>query len=592
MSISKVNINKKIHSVMLYSFSIILSLLYSIIAVAQILGFFQLYIPLLTIPLSIILSILVSKFYISAGKNFWNLDAIDESDSSHLQIVAYISGVILLFGLILWPLFRWPFSGLQFPIEWDAAFYHFPKAIELFRSGSFWDLSIPYGQYPNGYESLLSFGISILGNEYLFGFVHGLITLFLFLSIWLLGKRYTKISGAILFWGIAFVFVSGKLISYGNPWVIFTSLIYTIGKNDLFLGAVILAFLLHSPIGRKKSDNPFLLEGMAILTMIGISIKPNIIYVIAPIWAYTGFLIWRKKEYLANGFWKKMIVVTLITLPGILWIIRNLVVLQTIFTKTLLQTLNTKNVFSILFDPDFYSDISLIFVGLIFFGIISGTQFIRKKKPSLSILLTYYLLFFAFIITPATIHVEGGTSRILIVWRFGIALLGLFFILLLVLFEPLHISFFKTIKTNKFFEISFSIIILLLSIFIVWDQRHLLQTGEVNKIVLLTPYKEPSSNTEYRDVYDFIQQNIRNSNIFIIEGLPYFTYGTNFTNSPTKLQYPLGQPDTVPQLTPEFLLVTPNYWNHEWPGELQNDELMASWHLIYKDESGKVFQKD
>ncbi len=587
----KVKTNQILNKVTIYGFSILLSLIYSIILISQILGFLNLYIPLISIPLTIFLSILISKFYITAGKTFWKLEEDNDPVPSFVQIVGYFGGSILLLGLIIWPLIRWPFSGLQFPIEWDASFYHFPKAIELYLSGSFWDLSIPYGQYPNGYESLLSFGLSIVGTENLFGLVHGLIALFLFLSIWLLAKRYTKIPGGFLFWVIALLLISGKFISYGNPWIIITSLIYTIGKNDLLLGAVVLAFLLHSPIGRKKTGNPFFLEGMAMLTMIGLTIKPNIIYVIAPIWIYTGILLWRKRGRVFGGIWKRLAVVFLLILPGILWVIRNLVILKTFFTQSLLQTLNTKNILSNLLNPDFYSDISLIFVGLIFIGIIAGIWFVFKQKSSLSIIFTYYLLFFTFIITPATVHIEGGTSRVLIVWRFGIALLGLFFILLLILAEPVVHKFLSALKSNYFFQIIITIIILFLSIFVLWNQRDIFQTGDVNRIVLFTPYKESGSNPDYRDVYDFVQKNIRNSTILIVEGLPYFTYGPGFTNSPTKLQYPLGQPNTVPQLTPEFLLVTPNFWNHEWPEILNDGDYLGSWNLIYEDETGIVFQK-
>ncbi|MCX7976466.1 MAG: hypothetical protein N2646_05275, partial [Bellilinea sp.] len=91
-----------------------------------------------------------------------------------LNWVGWFVSLLVFFLVILLPLIRWPYSPISDVLHWDAGAYHFPKAIELYKSGTYWDLSIPFGEYPNGFESLLAFGLLLTKDETLFGSAHAL----------------------------------------------------------------------------------------------------------------------------------------------------------------------------------------------------------------------------------------------------------------------------------------------------------------------------------------------------------------------------------------------------------------------------------
>jgi hypothetical protein len=82
-------------------------------------------------------------------------------------ILACAAALVIL--LIVLPTAAWPYSPISETLHWDAGLYHFPKALEMVKTGSAWDLSIPYGEYPFGYESLIAFAGLLTRNSSLFG---------------------------------------------------------------------------------------------------------------------------------------------------------------------------------------------------------------------------------------------------------------------------------------------------------------------------------------------------------------------------------------------------------------------------------------
>src|SRR5512136_2787013 len=172
-------------------FALVLGILYGIIAAGQILGVARLYYSWLVLPLGLLLSILVVIYYIRSGKDFFAVLGIpSELDRYHWLNAAFlISGVGVFLLLIFYPLVHWPYSPISAELPWDAGLYHFPKAIEMIVTHSSLDLSISYGEYPFGYETLVAFGFLLNHAGFLLGAVHALISLFLLLSILLLTIR-------------------------------------------------------------------------------------------------------------------------------------------------------------------------------------------------------------------------------------------------------------------------------------------------------------------------------------------------------------------------------------------------------------------
>ena len=157
------------------------------------------------------------------------------------------AGLFLL--LAVYPLAAWPYSPVSETLHWDAGAYHFPKAVELFKTGTVWDLTIPYGEFPFGYESLLAFTLLLSGKETFFGSVHALIAILALVGTWLLARRYTRLPGGLLLFIISLVFLSELYLVKGNPFYILLDQVYMIGKNDLFLAVGVLAALVHAPVG-------------------------------------------------------------------------------------------------------------------------------------------------------------------------------------------------------------------------------------------------------------------------------------------------------------------------------------------------------
>ena len=68
-----------------------------------------------------------------------------------LAILHIFLSILVILNIV--PNINWPNNTLEDRLDWDAGEYHFPKAVELYKTGSVWDFSISYGEYPFGYES-------------------------------------------------------------------------------------------------------------------------------------------------------------------------------------------------------------------------------------------------------------------------------------------------------------------------------------------------------------------------------------------------------------------------------------------------------
>jgi hypothetical protein len=596
---------------MIIFYGLVLSLLYGIIAAAQVLGFLGLYQPLPTAALSILLTALAAFLYFRehsfpktpSGSENPNPDlSSPAANKTSLLSAGFIAAAMVLFILLIaLPLLRWPASPIGRSLTWDAGAYHFPKAVELYRSASTWDLSVPYGDYPFGYESLLSFGLTLTGDETLFGTVHLLGAAFFCLTLWRLARRYTNLpSGFLLFLSVC-ALVVGVLLGGGRTWLL-SGYALTIGKNDFLLGAAVLAVILHSPAGRRKAPyqkQSFQLFSLAIAAMIALSVKPNALGVVGPVGLFVIFEQWRLYRRNKIRFpWRKYLLAIALALPGILWAIRNLIVLGVVFTPAA-GALSADSIFNNLGNPYLYSlnfpfGLLLTTFGLVLAGAV-GLLLTRSLSPS--IVAVQALLFLTFIITPATAFHRVRDVPSHIAWRFGVSLLAYSILIALLLLEiPLQRLFLAIKQRSRSLTMTAFVCIWIVTAAIVWRGRWITVREPQNAWILQDQFSESVGIDGYWSAYDYVQQNIQDSVIHIENGLAYYLYGPGYTNTPTKLQYPLEMEDKVPQPVPEYFVTFRRAWESEkdegeFPASLASSSWQDEWVLLYDDSEGRVYQK-
>lgn len=429
---------------LLYILCGLLSFFYGIVASFSLLGFFRINVPWLIIFVIILLSVLAFYLFIKwinhggwewTDRNLFKLDKI-------IQWALWLSSGLMLLFLILLPIIRWPLSTAGDLFPWDAGAYHFPKAVELFKTGSIWDLSISYGDYPFGYEALLAFELLLFGGVQEFGVIHTIIILFFILSFWLLAKKITSLPSSLLFFLIIPVLLSDTYFQTFNLWRVFTLDIYTVGKNDILLAGALLVFLLFFYQLLKNSRVLLSWFTFGISSMFALSIKPNALYLVLTLW---GYLIFRYKAE-----WRKYFLCFLISIPGIIWIIRNYISIGSLFHPLTLELTKKSIAVQFIENPDFTllpKILLIITLVVIVFNILA----LVKKSKYCKYSLVALILFISFLITPATAYSAPDFE---IGWRFAETLLAFILVILLVLVR-------KGIK-NIFSAISFYY----------WNYRH------------------------------------------------------------------------------------------------------------------------
>jgi len=588
-----VKLNKWLPKFPFLLFACIQALIYGIVASGQILGFSGLYRRDLVLALTIILSA-GSLFYYLSDKVLFNQFLPDKSTTlkTPLKISLILGGILIFILLTAVPMLRWPESPIGRTLTWDAGAYHFPKAVALYRSNSAWDLSVPYGDYPFGYESMLALGLTLSGDESWFSPIHLLISLFFVLTFWLTGCRYSNLPHSILFFFSVFVLISGKMVIPEDTQLI-SGFAYTIGKNDFLLGTAVLAMILHAPVGTRENQAYFHLPGLAINSMLALSVKPNAAIPVIVLWLITLYLLWKNNaRKITPPLLTKLAVAGIVMLPGIFWAIRNFVVLGRIYTPAA-NNLMAESIASNITNPNLYTAnfpfilfILVIGISLLSLVLAWNTNYFSKTIAGCSL-----LLLITFIFTPATAFHKYLDVPSHIAWRFGITLI-LYNLLITMLLVENWIN--KTLDwMAKRQGIPMKILLVWSFIaLILLRGGWLLQKEPQNQIILRDEYTQPVGENGYYSAYDFIQQNIRNSVIHIENGVVYYAYGPGYTNTPTKLQYPLEMEDQVTQPVPDyFVIFKPDDAGADFPPSLDSSAWLQAWELIYSDQEGRIYRK-
>ncbi|MCD4672526.1 MAG: hypothetical protein K8R77_07680 [Anaerolineaceae bacterium] len=565
----------------------LVTLLFGSIFSGQVLGFLKLYTPALAIVTSLAAAVLAFWVYLhSGGLQF--LQSITElkeekNTPTLLEVVLYTTGLILLVLLVLLPVVRWPASPIATSLEWDAGAYHFPKAIELYSTGSAWDFTISYGEYPFGYESLLALGLSLTGSEALFGLAHGLINLYLVLSLWLLARRYTRLPGGLLFFLTNLLLLSGMLPVESNLWWVFHPLLYTIGKNDLFLGAALLAALLHAPVGPKENQKQLHPAGLALTSMIALSIKPNALYVVTFLWLLVLIRWWQDAKTFKSAIrinWQALLFGGLTMLGGLLWLPRNLIGQKQLFSPGVME-IQSWSIAANLNNPFFYNYIPrnlLVLSGLV--GLFVLLTILRRlRRLSWSLAAAFAVLYVSFLFTPATaffIHRDVPTQ---VAWRFAVALLGFSYLALLTVLSPLLEKAYAWVASKSLPRLAAVIVIFALSFSVVWFERDLLPAAPENARLLRDPYEETVGVDGCHSAYDYAQQNIHDSVVWVENGLPYYAYDKTFSNTTTRSE------------KARYVIVLKSEGEEQFPEQVYTPEWATLWQLRYEDSRGRVYQR-
>jgi hypothetical protein len=590
--------------------ALLLSLLYSLVFSGNVLGFLNLYHGWVVFFISALTFFLILIIYIkTTSQDFINSFKFDPNSQNLkpklLEILLLLSGSIIIFVLVIFPLSMWPISSITNQLPYDSALYHFPKAINLFQSGSIWNQSsIAYWEYPFGYENLLSFTLLLTGKVNSFGIVHAAIAFFLILNIFLIGRRYTKLSsGTLLFLIVIFLLSKNivflldyfpwiKINQYrwvlnSNPWAIFGNLFNEIGKNDLYLGSAMLSMIVHMPISVKhqstKSANPV---GLAMGTMLVFSIKPNGALFAVPLWILMLVWIIKQSENRNLSGWARIFLFAVLIIPGLSWAFRNYKLLGQLFPDSTMS-LQAKSIFS-LFSQLIGNGLPLSGKIVLILIITSIFLLIVQKKFTRIPLIILASLILIFIFTPASANFSEDGTFLVIQWRFGLALLGYLLILMLYVSESFILRVYQFILDSRIF---FWITILLVFSFtlgLTFERHDLLKIYPQKQAIIQNYFSEPVGSSGYYSAYDYIQKNFHGAKIRIDNGLPFYAYGEGFENFPTVAPYPLWSDSLESIKIDTYLIFTDE--NHPYPDYLASQEFLANWVIVYEDEVSRIYR--
>lgn len=212
-------------------------------------------------------------------------------------------------------------------LGWDVISYHLPGIIEFYQAGSLWSMAGPYQSYSFGYE--------LLGNYFSQNF-HASWGLLLahILSIWIVINAMTVISKTISSSSQSnqFNWLPLSILAIGIWTTLSINSIGMVGKNDIFMGAVVfsaLAFLMLLGAQQKESSFRANLIILFIGTFLGLSVgaKLSAIPYLLYFWIATGWVLFSQKRKAKDALSFASLALLVAFLIGGFWICRNLVLI-------------------------------------------------------------------------------------------------------------------------------------------------------------------------------------------------------------------------------------------------------------------------
>ncbi len=570
--------------VLLWVFILLTALFYGVIFAGQVLGLLNLYSVGLAVLVSLLCGGLVFSLLAANLRWFAFLDAEDAVSANFSQkllngLLASL-GLALFIVLALYPLARWPFSPISQALNWDAGLYHFPKAIEMLSTASAWDMTIDYGEYPFGYESLLALAFGLNHDGYLLGLTHALIALYFFLAWWLAMARFTRLPNGVLIFLTAILTLSRLYLpkNDNNLWWILWTQVILIGKNDLLLGALLLAVALFTPDDGEQRQTAYL-PGLAVASMLALSVKPNAALMVVFAWS-TGLFFMARRHGINSAF-KIHAGYALLVIPGLLWSFRNLIAINSLFKQNAAR-LNSWSIAANLTNPYFYEHIPMQLYLVLGIALIAALAALFCEKIRLPAL-TGLILLLTFALTPASAFLGNNQQPTQIAWRFAVGLLAYQAILLLILLGPVIRKVYAWVSPRWAFATLILALAVGMSAFGAWSNRRLLKHKPDGDLVLRDQFEQPVGVDGYFSAYDYVQKNVHNATVIVENGLPYYLYDENLTNTVTRSR------------DADYFVAFQTAWvkgrQAGYPAMISQPEFAQNWELVYEDSEGRVYKR-
>ncbi len=557
---------------LLKMYAMLVSTLFGIVFSAQILSFLGFYNLILAVPMTLLVSSLAYIIY-QRSSDTWHKTLNQHQMPSNLLSKTVIGvSVALVFIIFVQRMILWGKSTLGFIISPDFIGYHGVKALQLYYTGSAWDLSVPYGQYPFGYESLIAFGMFFTGDIRVTGIVHALTFILLWLTIAFLLLRYARLSTDVcllLALGICFM-----------P-IIFPQLM-NVGKNDVLSTVLILMAILHAPLG----DERFHPIGLAFATMLSLATKSTGVVVLFYLWGlvmlYWG-LHWRK------GTWREylhplvFLLVIVLMFPGGLWVIRNYLVMGELVTSEISEFFYT-SIIANLDNPTLYNSPdsrSLQFALVLILGLSIASLFYRQLRWQWAGLLL--VITFSFAITPLSAYLTLLDLDYLDVqWRFVLYGVVAVWVTGIILIAPIINRLYSWVNEQIILRRIMSGLLIIAGIGLVLaigvDDIFSYDATQWEKVI--------DPDLQDNSIYDELAL-LEPSTVYL-ENISWLSV---WMNNPdlviTELRYPLGRSEIYPIPDIDYLAFSPRFFDEPLAPIYQTYE----WELIFQSSTASLYQR-
>ncbi len=563
-------------------FALLLAGMFGLVWSAQVLGFLGAHTLPAALTMSVLLSLLAVLAYFRLGSD-WFAELASSAAArpwSSLDSALLIGAIGLLVTVFLFRMIAWPYSELAASSPADFFSYHAVRVIDLAHSGTLWNLSIPYGQYSNGYESILSFFYLLTGSVQWAGLVQAWTVLLLVWTLALLLLRYGGIPLPLgLACAVALLFLP---FFYGQ--------VLLIGKNDLLLSTMVLVALLHAPIGTVgRGLHPL---GMAYATMIAIATKATGVTILTPVWLLVLWHWWRAyRAGKATHFLHPLVfaLALLLMFPGGLWVIRNYVMMGQVVSPEI-ASFSVTSIAANLGNPLLYTSgaesswLLLGFAGmLLIFVLLVVTQ-----RLGWELALVWVALVIAFLFTPlGAFHTPQSTAPH-IEWRYALHLPLLGAVIVLALLAPLLLRLYDQVQANRSLRYAASGLVLVAAfgVVLVLNPPELLSLDHERARILVNPFAV-QDEASYENIIDYAQREIEEGTVYVAR-IPwyYLLIAHPHLTIQEDNSYPLGLPALGDRPVPDYAVL------HRRALRLGVVPPQAyEWELIYEDRSGQVFQR-
>jgi hypothetical protein len=239
---------------------------------------------------------------------------------------------VMIFGAILCaPLFAY-LKGLPLAfvdpnpvLGWDVVSYHLPGVIEFYQNKTLWSLSGPYQSYSFGYE--------LIGNYFSQGFntswgliLANLLSLSLVVSVIASVTKTLSLSDQAgkTSW------LASTILAIGLWTILAINSLSAVGKNDVFMGATVLAALaflmiLCADTFTSKPRRYLLVLLIGLGLGLSIASKPSAIAYLPYFWVATILSLMQQKKGLREALYIASALIAVALLIGGFWLARNLI---------------------------------------------------------------------------------------------------------------------------------------------------------------------------------------------------------------------------------------------------------------------------